>query len=44
MKMKMILETSIVVTTVTVVAEITCVEMTMTYRIFHVQSLGKYVF
>jgi hypothetical protein len=32
----MILENSIVVMTVTVAAEITCLEMTMTYRRFHV--------
>ena len=36
MRMKMILETSIVVTTVTVAAEITCLEVTMTCRRFHV--------
>ena len=35
-RMKMILETSIAVTTVTVAVEITCLEMMMTCRRFHV--------
>jgi hypothetical protein len=35
-RMKMILETSITVTIVTVVVEITCLEMTVTCRRFHV--------
>ena len=36
MRMKIILETSIVVTTVTVAVEITCLEMMVTCRRFHV--------
>ena len=35
-RMKMILETSIAVTTVTMAVEITCLEMMMTCRSFHV--------
>jgi hypothetical protein len=35
-RMKMILEASIAMMTVTIAAEITCLEMTMTCRRFHV--------